>query len=101
MINTWIVRNFLEQPTDGRKRWDMDHYILPCDMYVYWMVLVAFTAAITAFLDAHGRVKSTALLWWLRRECVSEPTHNSNSHLFRGTRKFGTLFINDKVSIVS
>jgi len=98
MVNTWIVRNFLEQPTDGRQRWDRNHYILSCDLAVYWVVLVAFTAAITAFLDAHGRVKSTALLWWLKNEGRGRLTHNSNSHLFRGTKTFGMLFDVDRVN---
>lgn len=89
MVDTYIVRNFLEQSTPGRKRWDKDHYIMACDRAVYWVVLVIFTTAITAFLDAHGRVKSTALLWWLREEPGGEPTHNSILHLFRGTKKFG------------
>lgn len=89
VTNVRIIRNFFPRVTTDLTAYEVHHYIFACSESVYYVVLVAFTTVVTAFLDAHIRIRSTAYLWWRNLEDDNEPEYNSNHPYLSSTEAYG------------
>jgi hypothetical protein len=64
------------------------HFVFPSPEAGPLLLLLGWNLALTALLDAHSRVATNALTWFLLDE-GSTPKYNTNSRLLTSTRKFG------------
>jgi hypothetical protein len=73
----------------GISEYSVRHFAFPSPGAAPLLLVLAVNLALTAFLDTHSRVASTALTWLLLED-GDGPKYNVNSRLLTGTKNFGT-----------
>ena len=75
--------------TVGLPAYFTTHLATPATWASSILVVVAINVALTAFLEAHDAVASSAMLWFTEEEDHEKPRYNTNSRLLTGTKRFG------------
>jgi hypothetical protein len=87
---TMIDINFLQVPITDETQYFIGRYALASTQMASVFALLVLNVVITAFLEAHGKVASSALLWFKYGENNERVQYNTNSHFLNGTKRFGT-----------
>lgn len=88
---TQYVQNFVELSNEDETEYLIGHYALESTQMASVFALLVLNIVITGFLDAHGKVASSSLLWFNYGEQSERVQYNTNSHFLNGTKRFGTI----------